>query len=82
MERHENVKLSDQERQFLVLLLFLFLYVESPHLVGTTNSTRPNLPVVTINIPVSFVCSYKQHHRRNQQNNSRYIGKSHRNYYT
>ena len=30
------MKLNDQERQFLVLPWFLFLYVESPHLVGTT----------------------------------------------
>ena len=33
MECHQNVKLSDQERQLLVLPLFLLLYVVLSHLV-------------------------------------------------
>ena len=63
MEREQNVKLNDQERQLLVLPWFLSLCVVSPHLVGNTNSACTNLPVVAINIlyHLSVVVSFHCH---------------------
>ena len=45
------------EKAALSIAMVSLAVCGAPQIIGTSNYVCPNLPVVAINIPVSFVCS-------------------------